>query len=254
MKGLLSLLFPPKCPICGALAESADGFCPVCEDGLPKITGPRCSICAAPMGGEFAMPNCADCRGGVPYEKCFVPFSYRDGVRRAILNMKFYSRPAAFRCFARAIADEMGGFRPDCITYVPQSRKAGRERGYNHARLIACELGRLLDVPVRRVLRRIEGGEDQVGLSRSRRLTNARRLYHPAAKKRLSGTWLVVDDVITTGATMKWCCTLLRRMGCGSVYGAAVARAGLGYSGTDINKTPFPSVETAFTEGLLTPR
>lgn len=223
MRSPLSLLFPPKCPACGGLAEEENGFCAACEASLPRITGPRCSVCGAPMGSEFAMPSCADCRGGTPYEKCFVPFVYRDGIRRAITKMKFRSRPAAYRCFARAIADEMGGFRPDHVTYVPQSRLANRRRGYNQSKLIALELGRILGVPVKGVLRRIEGGEDQVGLSRNRRLLNARRLYRAKAE-RLDGVWLVVDDVMTTGATMRACCSLLRKMGCARVYGAAVAR------------------------------
>lgn len=175
------------------------------------------------MGSDFAMPYCYECAHGRPFEKCFVPFKYKDGVQRSVLNLKYNGRPGVFRFYAREIAAEMRGFRPDFITYVPQNVSTHRRRGYNQTRLIAKELGRLLKIPVRGTLERSAEGSNQVGLSKSERKENAKRLYR-AKKKKLSGTWLMVDDVITTGATMDECCKLLRKMGCQHVYAAAAAK------------------------------
>lgn len=221
---LLQYIFPPRCAVCRRLlpAGTKREICPDCESGLPRIEDPRCGICGAPMG-EFAMPWCAQCADGRPFVKCFVPFRYEGGVRRAITNMKYYDRPGRSRFFAGEIARELGDFRPDFITYVPQSSKTDRKRGYNQTQLIARELGRLLKIPVKSTLVHSPGGIHQVGLSRSRRRANARKLYR-AGEGRLSGTALLVDDVTTTGATLDTCCKLLRDMGCEAVYAAAAAK------------------------------
>lgn len=223
MKSLLSIFMPPRCPVCGKLTADENELCPDCRGSLERIKGPRCRICGAPLGSEFAMPECSDCRAGVPYDKCFAPYLYKDGARRTVIRMKFFSHPASCRFAAREIAAELGELRPDFITFVPQSAAARRKRGYNQTELIAKELGRLLGVGVRPTLERVENGENQVGLGYARRLENARRLYR-ATDSRLGGSCLIVDDVITTGATMKACCKLLRKMGCDRVYAAAFAK------------------------------
>ena len=222
---MLRYIFPPRCAICRKVLPLSTGpeICPDCEKELPRIEEPRCEICGVPMTSGFAMPWCADCAHGRSFEKCFVPFLYKGGIRRAITQMKYYDRPGRYKYFAGEIARELGDFRPDVITFVPQNAATGRERGYNQTRLIAAELGRLLKIPVKSALVRTAGGSHQVGLSGRRRRENARRIYRPG-KKRLSGTWLLVDDVITTGATMDVCCRLLRTMGCEKVYAAAIAR------------------------------
>ncbi len=221
---ILSFLFPPRCAVCRKLLPygSKPELCDDCGRDLPRISDPRCQICGRPMDSEFAMPWCQTCSKGRPFEKCFVPFLYDRGVRRLISNMKYYGQPSKARFLAGEIAREMGGFRPDAITFVPQSSATDRVRGYNQTRLIAKELGRLLDVPVRPALRHSPGDRHQVGLSSSERRKNARGMYLPG-KKRLSGTWLLVDDVTTTGSTLDVCCRLLKAMGCDRVYAATAA-------------------------------
>lgn len=223
---MLSYIFPPRCAVCRRILPpgTKPEICRECEKELPRIEDPRCEVCGKPMNSEFAMPWCADCANGRYFEKCFVPFRHADGVRRAITNMKYYDRPSRSRYFAGEIAKEMGDFRPDFITFVPQDAKTDRERGYNQTRLIARALGKLLKVPVRTALRRSPYGRHQVGLSGSERRKNARQLFRPG-NKRLSGTWLLVDDVTTTGATLDACCRLLREMGCEHVCAAAAAKA-----------------------------
>ncbi len=224
MNALLNIIFPPHCALCGEILPRSESYiCPECRAKLPRIKPPRCRICSAPLASEFALPECADCREGVPYNKCYAPFAYKDGIKSAILRMKYGNRASSFRYFAREIAAELGGKRFDFITFVPQNRKTHRKRGYNQTELIARELGKLLKLPVKSTLRRSEKGEKQVSLTKAARLNNARRLYS-AKKLKLEGSCLIIDDVITTGATMKACCRLLRKMGCSEVYGAAIAK------------------------------
>ncbi len=220
----IGFIFPPRCAVCRkVLPQGAEAeLCSDCEKELPRITGPRCRICGRPMNGSFAMPWCADCAKGRPFERCFVPFRYKGAVRRLIVGAKYYGHPGRCRFLAGEIAAALGDFRPDAITYVPQSRSTDRSRGYNQTRLIARELGKRLNVPVRGVLRRKAGGLHQVGLTEARRKLNAKKLYLPG-KERLSGTWLLVDDVTTTGATLDACCRILKGMGCERVFAAAAA-------------------------------
>ncbi len=187
---------------------------------------PRCALCGAELGGEFSPRVCGECREGAPFDGSFIPFKYEGSAGDAVARMKYFCRPAAFRYFARELAAEMGDFRPDFITFVPQNRKTRRERGYNQTKLIARELGFLTGVPVVATLSRRESGEKQVLLSYSKRIKNAARLYSPL-KTSVGGTCLIVDDVITTGATIRACCGLLKKMGCERVYVAAVAKTTL---------------------------
>lgn len=218
----IRVLFPQKCVVCGEIV--ANGYvCGTCWDKLNRIKEPRCGVCGRPFGSEFAVSVCSECMSGKPYKKLFIPFEYNDGVKTAIRNMKFWGRAGNFRYFAREIALEMKGFRPDFITYVPQDRKTRFVRGYNQTELMAKELGKLMKVKVVPTLIRIKKGKKQVSLTRAQRTVNAKRLFMPMNKK-LSGRWLIVDDVVTTGSTMEACCKLLKRMGCSEVYGAAVAK------------------------------
>ncbi len=219
---LIRLLFPQKCAVCGRVV-SGGYLCADCGGKLKRITNPRCGVCGRPFGSEYAMAVCSECMAGKPYEKIFVPFEYTGGAREAVLSMKFRRRPGTARFLGREIFSEIGDFRPDFITFVPQSRRTGRKRGYNQTRLLAKELGRCMGVPVIPTLIRVGQGKNQVGLSQSERLKNAKKLYLPM-NKRLRGTALITDDVITTGSTMTACCSLLKKMGCESVYGAAAAK------------------------------
>lgn len=202
----LSLIMPNKCIVCGKALGRDEYVCPVCRPLVERLAEP-------PKNGE---------RAGASYDRCFVPFIYNKGIRIAVSKMKFGDRPAAYRYFAREIA-AMLDVRPDFITFVPQNRKTRHKRGYNQTELIAREIGRLLKLPVKSTLIRSEQGSKQVELGYTKRLENAKKLYR-AKEGTLSGSCLIVDDVITTGATMKACCDILRRQGCSEVFAAAAAR------------------------------
>lgn len=202
----LWLIMPNKCIVCGKTQGKDEYICPECRPLIERLENTSVS-------SE---------RAGASYDRCFVPFIYSKGIQRAIARMKFRDHPAAYRYFAGEIA-AMLDVRPDFITFVPQNRKTRHRRGYNQTELIAREIGRLLKLPVKSTLVRSEQGHKQVELGHAKRLKNAKKLYQ-AKGGVLSGSCLIVDDVITTGATMKACCDILRRQGCSEVYAAAAAR------------------------------
>ncbi len=225
MNNLISVLFPPRCIICRKILprSAKTGVCDLCDKKLEYLNSPKCQVCGTPLNSQYALPRCKDCAKGRPFVKCFVPFRYHGDLRHAIYRLKFSQHPSCFRFLAREIVREMGSFRPDVITFVPQSRKSDLKKGFNQTRLLAKEIGRLIKTPVESTLIHNKHGKHQVGLSHKQRKQNAKTLYS-AKKKKLSGTYLIVDDIVTTGATLDACCTLLKRMGCKNVYAAAAAK------------------------------
>jgi competence protein ComFC len=109
-------------------------------------------------------------------------------------------------------------FADAVVTFVPLSRKRERWRGFNQAKLLAQGVGRLRGLPVKQLLERKENRHSQVGLDRQGRLTNLRNTISAAAGD-LPPKVIVIDDVVTTGATLEECAAALKAGGVQRVYG-----------------------------------
>jgi len=111
------------------------------------------------------------------------------------------------------------------ITYVPMYLKREKRRGFNQAELIAKELAKKVEVRPLPLLKKIKDTEDQVRLSKEERLENVKAVFAPLSGATASqGNVLLVDDVFTTGATMKECCKVLKKVGVQKVWGFTIAR------------------------------
>lgn len=224
---ILSLFLPHKCTFCRKAIDYKNNIfiCPDCMSSLPFIKGKKCIRCGIPTG-ENAMPVCKTCRFHKHvFTQAFIPLIYKEGVRRAIVSLKFYERKSACRAFAYLITNRIveEGFPSfDFITYIPISKSRLKERGYNQAELIAKMCGEILKLPVIPTLYRVDGTPRQSGLSASQRRVNAKRSFKVLDKK-LNGTALLIDDVYTTGSTLNHTSKLLLQMGCEKVYLGAVA-------------------------------
>jgi ComF family protein len=232
----LDLVFPAVCPLCeSSLGEGRrDPLCGACWDGLPRIEPPWCDRCGLPLGEldapEVAAPRrcqrCADDPPAFAFARAASPY---DGlVRDAVHALKFRGKRAVAGTLAELIHEQLGARLPgDVRALVPVPLTADREheRGFNQALLIAERLGRLLRVPVEpRWLRRVRATRPQTELSSTERRTNVRRAF--AASPAVAGHHVViVDDVVTTGATAGECARTLLEAGARSVGVVAVARA-----------------------------
>lgn len=203
-RGLLDLLFPPVCLVCG---EMGDPLCAACTDGIEPVE-PDCHL---PPGLD------AVCSAG----------RHQGALREAVLLLKFRRSPALAPVLGDLAAGAAGPLlaqRPQAIVPVPLHPLRRWERGYNQAELIARRVGRRLGVPVDPgLLRRIRNTPSQVGRPGPDRLTNlagafAVRRAEGAVGRRL----LLVDDVRTTGATLAECARTLRDAGAESVMGLTV--------------------------------
>ena len=227
MRKLLDLIFPPKCPFCGEILEHKMPVCAGCFEALPFIGEKACQKCGTALG-EFSHDLCRVCRNTKRYfDKVLVPLEYSDDARASIVRFKHYSHPSYAHAFAFLIADKLmrteefvSGF--DFITYVPQSPKSRRNRGYNQAYLLAKELSGMLSLPLVDALIRTDDGEVQKTLNARQRQENVKRCFF-ARDISLCGTALLIDDVFTTGSTASHCSHLLKKMGCKKVYVAVCA-------------------------------
>lgn len=212
---LLDLLFPPRCAFCGKLLKEGEkhGLCAVCQRELPWLQGGQ-----AEQKPEFV-------------SLCVSPLRYQDGVRRSIHRFKFYGRREYARAYGRLVAqcvqDHLSG-RFDLITWVPISRRRLRQRGYDQAMLLSREAAGELGCQAVCTLQKTRDNPPQSGLTEeAARKANVLGVYavpDPAlvAGKRI----LLIDDVVTTGATLSECARMLRTYGAADVVCAALARAG----------------------------
>ena len=210
---LLDLLFPPRCVFCGKLLATGErDFCARCQRELPWLEGP-----AAEQTGEF-------------FSLCAAPLRYQGVVRDSIRRYKFKGRQGYHKAYGKLVAqcvhDHLAG-KYDLITWVPLSEKRKRERGYDQAFLLASaaalELG---DVAVE-TLRKSRHTDAQSGLEgEAERRANVLGAYAAVDPELLAGKRvLLIDDVVTTGATFSECARVLRTMGAKDVVCAALARA-----------------------------
>jgi len=224
---LLRLMLPPRCLLCGAAGDGARDLCGGCAGDF-ALNAVCCPCCALPL--QSPAPLCGEClRREPPFVRAWVPFRYGHPLDLLEARFKFRRDLAAGRVLAermieRARIDEPD--RPDALIPVPLHRTRLRERGYNQALELAQPLSRTLDVPLcADGLARIQATPAQTGLDAKARRRNLRGAFEVGAGARLTDHVALVDDVMTTGATLRECARVLRRAGVARVDVWALARA-----------------------------
>lgn len=215
--GALDVLFPPRCLGCGVPGRV---LCPPCLAQVAVVTPPICGRCGRPA--EEPLASCAACPPR-PIARARAPFLYRGPIARAVRAVKFSGWRSLAPRLAAAMA-EVADADADCITWVPLSRRRRAERGFDQAELLARALARRMGLEARRLLVRTRDTPPQAsrpaGLRRSSSLRGAFASLGPAPP-----SVLLVDDVLTTGATAAACAASLLRAGAGRVSVVTAARA-----------------------------
>jgi competence protein ComFC len=236
---LASVIFPAPCRICGELLENASRIplCPNCLACLAPYAGPTCQRCGRPivsavMSEGCAEPLCNICRRGL-YDFDFARSagSYTPTVARAIVLLKYEELVPLGRWFARRLVEVARAHAEECaadvVVPVPLHPGRLRERGYNQAELIARPLARELRLPCRSyLLVRTRPRPDKLTLTLRERWRSVRGAYAIRQGRRVDNLRvLLVDDVLTTGATLDACSRALRRGGASYIAALTVARA-----------------------------
>jgi ComF family protein len=234
LKEVSATLFPSICVVCDAQLpwrERKASCCGVCWGALPRITSAKCLRCAIPWAGgtEGEAFVCIECSGGdMPLDWSEAWGHYRGGLERLVHALKFERHDFLAPPLGMLMAAVHAGRSDDdfdAIVPVPLHRRRMRERGYNQAELLARTVSRMSGIRLdTRLLRRSREGAPQATLKRAERAANVRNAY--ASSGRAEGlSLLVVDDVSTTGATLRACAGALRRAGARRVCALTLARA-----------------------------
>lgn len=205
---LLDLLYPPKCVICGKLLEEPGPVCGRCLDHLPEYDG--------------AAPHVPHTDGGA------VSFYYEGALRESFLRFKFggcrhYGEVYA-QWMAHTIEDKLAG-RFDCVSWAPVSAARRRLRGYDQAELLCRAAAEWLGLPAVRTLEKKRNAPAQSSLGdAAMRRANVSGAYVPYRPEAYAGRRiLLIDDIVTTGATLSECSRVLRSSGAAGVCYAALA-------------------------------
>ena len=218
------LLLPSRCLLCGAAAAD-DGLCAACRAEWPHNTC-CCARCGEPLA--LAAPLCGRClRHLPPWDAAWAPFRYAWPLDVLETRFKFGQSLAAGRTLAAqwaAIAPPMP--LPAALLPVPLHVARLRRRGFNQSLELARVLGQALGVPVHaQALRRTRATVAQTDLDRSARRGNVRGAFALTPDYAPPAHVAVLDDVLTTGATLAECARVLRRAGVARVDVWALARA-----------------------------
>ena len=223
---LINILYPSPCPLCGGTADKFiySPLCKYCWSQIRRYTGPSCRICAMPFSSELSS-ICGQCL------KQFPPFSkvinfgvYEGALAEAIYQLKFHG----VRRISKPLTTLLSNISlpvVDGIVPVPLHIKSLRERGFNQSLLIARKLSRSLRLPLfMDILIKKKETPPQIGLSAKERISNVKNAF--TVQGNVKGQRiLLVDDVMTTGATVRECSHALVNAGAREVIVATIARS-----------------------------
>jgi len=231
---LFWLVFPEGCRICGRRLDEVSRI-PVCADCLsaprPLEAEHFCVSCRTPFQNRFPLDEqgrCPACRLGLRGFDAAYSFGAYEGVLRQLIHLFKYAR---IRPLARPLGEYLAAALPrdqrfELIVPVPLHWRRRLARGFNQAALLAAAVARRYGVAVAPALRRRRRTPSQAGLSNAQRRANVAGAFVARRKQDLAGRRvLLVDDVMTTGATASACAAALKRAGASHVAVLTLARA-----------------------------
>jgi len=232
--GLGDLIFPPRCMACGILLTGPPdaSFCGACFSGLRFVAPPLCACCGIPIAGAGADHLCGDCLvARPPYAMARSVARYESVLHDVIHVFKYKGKITTGEVLGKMMADYVyPGFSIadySLIVPVPLHPKRLRERGFNQAVILARQISRRFSIPLDFLtLKRRVFTEPQVSLGKELRTANVRGAFAVKDGKKVEGQRIIlVDDVYTTGSTVKECAGALMKHGAAEVAVLTLARA-----------------------------
>ena len=208
----LSLIFrfflPQECPLCGKMPSDGTGnmFCKECLEKFHFVKNPVCPGCGGELTGILEL--CTDCLhapGKRKWKKASALFVMEGTVKEVVYKYKYRKCTFLAAPLGNMAAEKLaaGSFQPDIISYTPLHWTRYLLRGYNQAELLAMEIGRNTHIPVARLLKRTKFTRQQARLKRGERIRNMHKAFKAVDPEKIRGKRiLLIDDVLTTGATL----------------------------------------------------
>jgi len=228
---ITDVLIPPLCLACHRRLAAHDALCPSCWRDIDFIRAPLCDRLGLPMPYDTGAPMISAAAAADPpvYGRARAVARFEGVMRALIHDLKFHDRHDARRLFGRWLAEAGAELLADAdlLVPVPLTRRRLLSRRFNQSALLAHEVALLARIEVEPLaLLRVRSTKPQVGLSRQQRRENVANAFAvaPARKDAVTGKKIVlIDDVITTGATAEACARTLKRAGAPRVDVLALA-------------------------------
>ena len=230
LRTVIDLVLPPRCPACRVIVDGDGRFCADCWRGLAFITAPQCARCGTPFDHDRGPgAECGACLAQPPrFTSARAALAYGGPARSVLLALKHGDR----LYLAAMMADHMTRVAgpvlvPGALLVpVPLHRWRLWRRGFNQAALLAQALARQSGADIDlTALVRVRATPPSVGMGRAARAANVRGAFRVVAPARIRGRDIIlVDDVLTTGATVDACARHLRRAGARSIHVLTFAR------------------------------
>lgn len=222
-----ALFMPERCILCGRLLLYREHHC--CSSCISTLepTGESCRHC----GGIVEENQCLICGDRKWYPARNVAlYEYNRPLKELLYHFKARQKKRLHHHLgtlaAARLRDESFLNRIDIIVPVPVSAKRRRQRGYNQARLLALETSKEWSIGIKEVLKRVTQKEHQKNMSYARRFLNVPGCFAVKRGADIAGrSILLVDDVLTTGATINECARVLKAAGAGDIFSVTLARA-----------------------------
>ncbi|MDH3346433.1 MAG: ComF family protein [Kiritimatiellaceae bacterium] len=230
---MLDFIYPRNCIHCGvSMPEPLRYMCWDCLADLSMVEPPFCACCGDPVAGDVQHNFvCFSCSREKPHFDAARSATRYDGaVGEALRALKYESGiwtvPDLVELLYACVQAEYLNVSFDWITAVPLYSVRRRARGYNQSALLASALARRMRIPIKeRRIRRIRPTVSQTGLTAPQRAANVSNAFRVGVFSRFQGDRvLLVDDVMTTGATVNACAGALKKGGAASVHVVTVAR------------------------------
>ena len=221
--GMINLIFPKACPLCGEIIYKGQNLCEDCRYKINYIDGPTCLKCGKEVENE-EVELCKDCKTTTrSYIKGFPAMKYMEPVDGSIAAFKYHNKRSYAKFFAgeiiRTCGKEILDINPDVIVPIPVHKSKMRKRGYNQAELLARELSGYLSVPVDiELIERKSNTLPQKTLNVEEREQNLKKAFISTDKIVKYKCALLVDDIYTSGATIEACTKALYEHGIKEVY------------------------------------
>ncbi|TFH43688.1 MAG: ComF family protein [Chrysiogenales bacterium] len=218
------IFFPARCAACGVpVTARQNHICPACAASITPLRD-GCQACS----GSIAEGVCGICRDRHWYPaKSITVTEYRGAVASVIRALKFDKIRSLYKIIASLALEPLitSGIRAEIVTWVPMNAKKRWERGFNQSELIARYIAKKSGLPARALLRERRNAPTQRELGLRGRILNSLGRYRPVRDVPYGKAVLLVDDVLTTGATINECARQLLMAGAREIFSLTIARA-----------------------------
>jgi len=219
---VVNWLFPPICVGCG---DPGEAICSVCQLSIERIPIAHCQLCGIPL---TVLGICKNCQSNSPaYDELFCYAYYSGLIRKSVQQLKYIRDLGMGRELAKLLAADVNMFsaKIDLVIPMPLSKQRLKLRGYNQSAAITSHLTQLLGwTHMPQALKKIKDTESQVHLTVAERLANLDGAFEADIELVEGKRVLILDDVFTTGATMRQATKALKIAGASRIFAVTIAR------------------------------